>query len=93
MQNEADQPKDKRRRDTRPERIAIGDKFFLRNDVAAAKLGETVRTADKRDRLGAPYAYLGGVKYRPEQEWDEFILSTSIVSRKPKQQPKRRRTR
>jgi hypothetical protein len=92
MQNaEADPPKDKRRRDTRPERITVGDSVFVRNDVVAAQLGETVRTLDKRDRSGAPFAYFGGVKYRPMPLFNEHIVSTSIRSQRPLQQPKRRR--
>ena len=93
MQNaEADPPIDKRRRETRPERIVVGDKVYERNDVTAERLGETERTMDKRDRHGAPFQYLGGVKYRPQPDFDQHILS-GIRSQKPKQQPKRRRTR
>ena len=92
MQKETDQPIDKRRRDAHPETITIGDKVYVRNDIAAAKIGETVKTADKRDRHGAPYQYLGGIKYRPQPDFDQHILS-GIRSQKPKQQPKRRRVR
>ena len=93
MQNtEADPPKDKRRRDTRPERIVVGDKVYERNDITAARFGQTVRTLDKRDQHGAPFQYLGGVKYRPQPDFDQHILS-GIRSQKPLQQPKRRRMR
>jgi hypothetical protein len=72
---ETNQPMDKRRREMHPERITVGSKIYERNDIAAARLGETERTANKRDRDGAPFQYLGGVKYRPLPDWDEFILS------------------
>ncbi len=88
-----DQPLDKRRRDTRPERITVGDTVFERNDIVAAHLGETVRTLDKRDRTGAPFAYFGGVKYRPMPLFNEHIVNNSIRTQKPLQQPKRRRVR
>ena len=93
MQNaETDQPLDKRRREMHPERITVGDTIYERNDITAARFGETERTLNKRDKKGAPFQYFGGVKYRPQPDFDEFILS-GIRRQKPLQQPKRRRVR
>src|SRR5215211_3290210 len=87
---ETDQPLDKRRRELHPERIAVGDMVFERNDVVAKRFGETERTFNKRDRKGAPFAYFGGVKYRPTEAFGAFVLS-DIRSQRPLVEPKRRR--
>jgi hypothetical protein len=79
---ETNQPRDKRRRETRPERITVGSTIFERNDLTATRLGETERTLNKRDRNGAPFQYFGGVKYRPLPDYDTFILS-GIRRRRP----------
>jgi hypothetical protein len=81
-------PLDPRRREAHPERIAIGDENFERNDVRAKNLHMSVRSLNRGDRLGAPFVFLGGVKYRPVERHDAFILA-SIQVRKP--EPKRRR--
>jgi hypothetical protein len=80
---------DKRRREVHPERIVAGDKTFERNDVTAARFGETERTLNKRDKKGAPFQYFGGVKYRPLPDYDEFIASG--IRRQQPHQPKRHR--
>jgi hypothetical protein len=82
------QPLDKRCREAHPERIAIGDETFTRNDILAAKYGVSERTLNRGDRDGAPYRMFGGVKYRPERRHDAFILR-SIKEGKP-QPPKRK---
>jgi hypothetical protein len=75
-----------RRRETRPERFAVGNRTYERNDVTAARYSESERTLNRRDKQGAPYQYFGGVKYRPQPDFDDFILS-GICRRTP---PRRR---
>jgi hypothetical protein len=82
-----ERPLDRRRRQTRPERIVVGDEIFTRNDVLAARYGFSERTLNRGDAQGAPFRYFGGVKYRPEKRYDAFILS-GIKQTEP---PKRRR--
>ena len=89
---ENDQPLDKRRREAHPERITVGSTTFERNDITAARLGETVRTMNKRDRNGAPFQYFGGIKYRPLPDYDEHILS-GIRRHQPEQPQHHRRSR
>jgi hypothetical protein len=89
--NIQDQPLDPRRREAHPERIVIGDITYERNDVAAKKYFESERSANRRDRLGAPFIFMGGVKYRPQPHYDNYIASM-IQTRKP-QPPKRRGAR
>jgi hypothetical protein len=82
------QPLDSRRREAHPERITIANETFERNDIRAKKLCMSERSLNRGDRQGAPYVFLGGVKYRPVERHDAFILA-SIQQRKP--EPKRRR--
>ena len=89
---ETDQPIDKRRRERHPERIVVGSKTFERNDVTAARFGETERTLNKRDKDGAPFQYFGGVKYRPLPDYDEHILS-GIRRHQPEQPQRHRKSR
>ena len=91
MSNAANEtrPVDKRCRVAHPERIAAGDVEYERNDIAAERNGESERTANNRDKDGAPYRYFGGVKYRPQPEYDQFIASG--IRRQQPLQPKRRR--
>jgi hypothetical protein len=79
---------DSRRREAHPERIAIGDETFERNDVRAKNLCMSERSLNRGDAQGAPYVFLGGVKYRPVERHDAFILA-SIQQRKPPS-PKRK---
>jgi hypothetical protein len=73
---------DKRRKENHPERIVIGGKTLERNDVTAQRYGESERTANRRDREGAPYLFIGNIKYRPQPDYDEFVLAT--VVRRPR---------
>jgi hypothetical protein len=63
------------RRQTRPERINIGDDELVRNDIIAKEYGATERTINRGDVKGAPFTYVGGVKYRPLKRYREFITS------------------
>jgi len=82
---------DPRRREAHPERIAIGDEVFIRNDIQAKQLGCSERTVNRDDRRGAPYRFFGGVKYRPEKAYAEFILG-SIETDKPPPQWRKQHT-
>jgi hypothetical protein len=91
---EADQPidkRDKRCREAHPEYIEAGDIDYERNDISAARYGMTARTLNTRDKKGAPYTYFGGIKYRPVEEFDEFMADG--IRRQQPQQPKPRRRR
>ena len=61
-------------RAARPERIVIAGETMTRNDVKAKELGESEKSLNRRDKLGAPYIILGGCKYRPPS-FDTFMLS------------------
>jgi hypothetical protein len=82
------QPLDKRDRRAHPERIAIGSETFERNDIRAKKLCMSERSLNRGDAQGAPYVFLGGIKYRPVERHDAFILA-SIQQHKPPS-PKRK---
>ena len=69
---------DARCRNAHPERIEIGGTTFIRDDVMARRMGVTPRTQTRGDKDGAPHAYFGGVKYRPELQYGEFLLDRSI---------------
>ena len=86
------QPLDKRCREMHPERITVGSTVFERNDVTAARFGETERTLNKRHRTGAPFQYFGGIKYRPIPHFDDFIVN-GIRQQRPQAQQKRRARR
>lgn len=78
-----EQPLDPRRREAHPERITIGGEVFVRNDVLAREQGESERSLNRADRLGAPYRLFGGVKYRPERLHAEFVMRTVKVRKPP----------
>jgi hypothetical protein len=80
---------DPRRRELHPERIVVGDKTLERNDLVARRYGESERSVNRRDRLGAPCIFISGIKYRPQPDYDNFLLSSCIQVHKP--QPSRRR--
>lgn len=80
---------DPRCRELHPERIVVGDKVLERNDVVAKRYGKSERSVNRRDRNGAPYIFLSGIKYRPQPDYDNFLLSRCIEVCKP--QPSRRR--
>ena len=78
-----------RRRSARPERLTIGGVEFARNDVMAQEQGNlTERTINRGDKDGAPFAYIGGVKYRPVEEYHKFLLGR--IQRRNRPPPKRR---
>jgi len=81
---------DSRRRELHPERVAIGDETFIRNDVQAKQLGCSERSVDRGDKHGAPFLFIGGIKYRPEKRYAAFIMGR-IQVRKP--EPRSRKTR
>lgn len=68
-------PRDSRCRVARPERIDIGDDVLERNDVIARREGRSVRSLDREDGFGAPFTFIGGVKYRPMRAYLEYRLS------------------
>jgi hypothetical protein len=87
----ADKPLDKRRKEAHPERIAVGDETFIRNDKLAEEYGVSERSIDRGDRDGAPFRFIGGVKYRPKNRYDKFILDSIQEGRPPA--PKKRKRR
>jgi len=80
---------DPRRREAHPERIVVGGETFVRNDKMAEEYGVSERSIDRGDRDGAPYRFIGGVKYRPKRRYDQFILHSIQEGRS--QPPKRKR--
>ena len=86
-------PLDPRRREAHPERITVGGEngeIFVRNDVLARELGESERSLNRADRLGSPYRFFGGVKYRPLRLHAEFVMRTVQVRRSQAGKRKRR---
>jgi hypothetical protein len=81
---------DPRRREAHPERIVIGDEVFVRNDIKAKAQGESERSLNRGDKDGAPYRFFGGVKYRPERRYDQFVLKSIKEDGRPPA-PKRKR--
>jgi hypothetical protein len=77
------QPLDPRRREAHPERITIANETFERNDVRAKNLHMSERSLNRGDRLGAPFIFLGGVKYRPVERHDAFILASIKRASRP----------
>jgi hypothetical protein len=86
MDTTSHKPLDKRDRRAHPERIAIGSETFERNDIRAKNLCMSERSLNRGDAQGAPYVFLGGIKYRPVERHHAFILS-GIRARTP---PRRR---
>jgi hypothetical protein len=76
------------RREARPERITLNGKGYLRNDIIAKKHGATERSVNRGDAKGAPFLLLYGVKYRPEEAYDEYLAAQIVVRG---QSPKRNR--
>lgn len=79
-----------RRRSKRPERIDLGDDEAVRNDILAKEEGTSERTLNRGDKDGAPYLFIGGVKYRPYREYKQYLASR--IQRKNRT-PARRRVR
>ena len=90
MDTSSDKKLDPRCREAHAERITIGGETFARNDIRARDLCVSERSLNRDDRRGAPYVFLGGVKYRPVERHDTWILN-SIQARVPEQ--KRRRSK
>ena len=86
----SEQPLDPRRRETHPERIEIGGEVLLRNDVQARQLGCSERSVNRGDKDGAPFVFIGGIKYRPEKRYAAFFLN-QIQEGRPR--PPKRKTR
>jgi hypothetical protein len=80
----------RRSRANHPERIQVGGEILERNDITAVRYGESERTTNRKDRLGAPYLYIGGCKYRPVERFDAFILS-QIIKKSGTPRPRGRR--
>lgn len=78
------------RRAQRPERLTLAGQELVRNDVIAREHGTTERTLNRHDAQGAPFTYIGGVKYRPIQRYHEFLLSKVKVKGTP---PRRKRAK
>jgi hypothetical protein len=76
-------------RSKRPERIDIGFDILVRNDLVARELGTSERTVNRGDAQGAPYTFIGGIKYRPERAYREYLAGR--IHRKNQQSRKRRR--
>jgi hypothetical protein len=84
----AEQHTDPRRRSLKPERITVGGVTYVRNDVLAAEQGVSERSVNRGDKDGAPYRFFGGVKYRPEQAYGQYVLKS--VRTQPKTIKRRR---
>jgi hypothetical protein len=82
-------PLDPRCRNAHPEHITIGDEVFDRNDISAERYSESERSHNRRDREGAPYLMIAGIKYRPRGRLATHVLST-IQQHRP-ELPKRRK--
>ncbi len=87
---------DARRRVSKPERITLNGKVLVRDDVAAKEKGLTSRALGRQDHKGAPFVYIGNVKYRPEHAFNEFFLKRIVTRtepdrRKPVERPRVRR--
>jgi hypothetical protein len=76
---DTEQRLDPRRREAHPERITIGGETFIRNDIQAKQLGESERSVNRGDKDGAPFRFFGGVKYRPERRYAEFVMNSIQV--------------
>ena len=73
----------------RPDRINIGEDELMRNDLIAKEQGTSERTVNRGDAHGAPFTYVGGVKYRPIREYRQYLISR--IQRKGQPQQRRRR--
>jgi hypothetical protein len=71
---DSEQRLDPRRRELHPERVVVGDETFIRNDIQAKQLGCSERSVDRGDKDGAPFVFIGGIKYRPERRYAAFFM-------------------
>jgi hypothetical protein len=76
---------------SKPERIPLNDDELVRDDIKQAERGVSKRTAQREDAEGAPYIMIGGVKYRPNREYNAFTASRIVRQGPPP--AKRRRAR
>jgi len=90
--NIAERQLDPRHRERHPERIEIGGVVLVRNDVQARQLGVSERSIDRGDKDGAPFVFIGRIKYRPQQRYADFILS-KIQEGRPRRRRRKRRGR
>jgi hypothetical protein len=71
-----DIPRGTKLRTDRPERIPLDDgDCLVRNDIVAAEIGSSERGLNRTDADGAPFTYVGGVKYRPERGFRKYLAS------------------
>jgi hypothetical protein len=91
MDTSPEQRLDPRRRELHPERITVGDETFVRNDIQAQLLGCSERSINRDDKNGAPFIFIGGIKYRPEKRYAAFFMNR-IQERTPRP-PKRDKRR
>lgn len=83
---------DPRRRELHPERVRIATgEVFVRNDVLAKELGCSERSINRGDARGAPFLFIGGIKYRPEKRYAEFIINGIQVRKPPSKKSKKTR--
>ena len=90
---DSEQRLDPRRRELHPERISIADEIFVRNDIQAKELGISERSVNRDDRRGAPFVFIGGVKYRPAKRYAAFIMGRIQVRQPPPHKRAHRRRR
>jgi hypothetical protein len=65
----------RKKRDDKPEHIQVGAETFERNDLTAKRYGESERSLNRKDVRGAPLVFIAGVKYRPVERYDRFMLA------------------
>jgi hypothetical protein len=82
MHDTTTQRLDRRCKHNHPERIVVGGKTLERNDVVAQRYGESERSVNRRDLKGAPYIRIGNIKYRPQPDYDDFVLFEGITRRR-----------
>jgi hypothetical protein len=79
------------RRHTRPERISIGTDELVRNDLIAREQGASERSINRGDAKGAPFTYIGGIKYRPIKAYREFLAAQIQVLGRNRQRQKHKK--
>jgi|SRR6516225_78345 hypothetical protein len=87
----SEQQFDRRRREHHPERIEVGGVVLIRNDIQAKQLGISERAVDRGDKHGAPFLFVGRIKYRPEQRYADFILSRIQTGKRRKRRTSKRK--
>ena len=64
-----------RLRQSKPERIHLNDDELVRQDLIAVETGLSERSINRGDKDGAPFTYVGNVKYRPDKAYKQFLAS------------------